>query len=140
MPYSKAHGKPQDCASEVYTERMRLMMAQVRGVAGWEPRGRQLGAGWGGGAGTADSMRSRPAWIRVQLSGACRSFSLSDLPSKVTGAAGDREPLRVSNATDTPAFRGCARTLHCSRGKVQAFDAAYGHCLLERDGLCGRGW
>lgn len=32
MPYSKAHGRPQECANEVYTERMRLMMAQVGGA------------------------------------------------------------------------------------------------------------
>ncbi|PNW84381.1 hypothetical protein CHLRE_03g143867v5 [Chlamydomonas reinhardtii] len=43
MPYSKAHGRPQECANEVYTERMRLMMAQVRladecGAPGITPR------------------------------------------------------------------------------------------------------
>ncbi|KXZ44687.1 hypothetical protein GPECTOR_63g16 [Gonium pectorale] len=43
MPYSKAHGRPQECAASVYTERMRLMMAQVRltdecGAGGITPR------------------------------------------------------------------------------------------------------
>ncbi|GIL58746.1 hypothetical protein Vafri_13749 [Volvox africanus] len=43
MPYSKLHGRPQTCASKVYMERMRLMMAQVRladecGANGITPR------------------------------------------------------------------------------------------------------
>ncbi|GFR41959.1 hypothetical protein Agub_g2756 [Astrephomene gubernaculifera] len=43
MPYSKAHGRPQGCAAGVYTERLRLMMAQVRladecGAVGSTPR------------------------------------------------------------------------------------------------------
>ncbi|EFJ45406.1 hypothetical protein VOLCADRAFT_105959 [Volvox carteri f. nagariensis] len=43
MPYSKNHGRPMECASSVYTERMRLMMAQVRladecGAPGLTPR------------------------------------------------------------------------------------------------------
>lgn len=29
MPYSKAHGRPQECNGRVYSERIRLIMGQV---------------------------------------------------------------------------------------------------------------